>query len=100
MDVLAAGTKTEAGTEKLYQWGSDNLGKVTLPLLPLLRKGEREDVNFGNWLVALRPVRAEQDSCLGCHAGAKRGDTLGVMVYAVDKNANSARTKAIQAGFN
>jgi hypothetical protein len=34
----------------------------------------------------MRPVLARK-SCLDCHEGAKAGDVLGVMVYAIEKNA-------------
>ena len=59
--------------------------KVVSQNLPHVENGQNEQASEGNWLVVMRPVRALQDSCLGCHAGAKRGDTLGVMVYAVSK---------------
>jgi len=39
-----------------------------------------------DWLVVMRPIRATKPSCLGCHAGAKPGDTLGAMVYTVQKS--------------
>lgn len=51
--------------------------------LPALRAGKEVQSAGSGWLVLMRPVLAAQDSCLGCHTTAKKGDTLGVMVYAV-----------------
>jgi len=57
--------------------------KTATDALPALRKGRPQEKTVGEWLVVMRPVRASTATCLGCHSGAKRGDTLGVMVYAV-----------------
>jgi hypothetical protein len=54
--------------------------------LPRLRQGQAIDTPVGNYVLALRPVRAEQEACLGCHVGAKKNETLGVLVYAVARN--------------
>ena len=85
LQTLAAATATETGSEKLWDWSDKHLQKAVLPDLPVLRQGTGMDRDLGNWRVVLRPVLASRASCLGCHAGAKRGDTLGVMVYAMDK---------------
>jgi len=61
--------------------------KTATDALPGLRKGRPQEKAVGDWLVVMRPVRASTLSCLGCHSGAKRGDTLGVMVYAVRNKA-------------
>lgn len=53
--------------------------------LPKLKQGESVDAAMGKWLVAMRPIRALNASCIGCHAGAQKGDTLGVMVYTISK---------------
>lgn len=39
---------------------------------------------LGGCVVLMRPVPARR-ACLACHAEAKAGDTLGVMVYSVRK---------------
>lgn len=58
------------------------------------RKGNGEAVaDCDGWKVVLRPVRALKDSCVNCHQGSKRGDTLGVMVYAVGKTVQKPGTK-------
>lgn len=98
LSVLAVGTKTKAGVEKLHDWGDKSLPGLTLPHLTSLKRGGEAETERGNWLVVMRPVRASRDSCLNCHAGAKRGDTLGVMVYAIDKNTNQAPLQTLQAG--
>ena len=51
--------------------------------LPRLRQGQNVDASVGEYILALRPVQAKQGDCLGCHAGARLNDTLGVMVYAI-----------------
>jgi len=61
--------------------------KTATDALPGLRKGRPQEKIAGEWLVVMRPVRASTETCLGCHSGAKRGDTLGVMVYAVRNRA-------------
>lgn len=96
LDVLAVGTKTQAGADKLHDWGETHLEGLTKPSLAQLKRGADAETTSGNWLVLMRPVRAARDSCLGCHAG----DTLGVMVYAVDKNTNRAPLRTIQAGLD
>ena len=79
-------------------WADKNLTRVVLPSLPALRRGQGQTVDYQNWLVVMRPVRATHASCLGCHARrAKRGDTLGVMVYAVDKNRQDRRPELLLA---
>ena len=98
LQTLAAATSTQAGTEKLMAWSDADLSKAVLPSLPVLRQGLGVDRDYGNWQVVLRPVRALHASCLTCHAGAKRGDTLGVMVYAVDKERIQADVKSFNDG--
>jgi hypothetical protein len=97
VDILASGTKTQSGNDRLDDWGRTHLAQLTVPHLAQLKAGSVVDAENGNWVIAMRPVRAQHSACLGCHAGAKRGDTLGVMVYAVDKNVNQDPLKSIQA---
>ena len=56
-----------------------------LEALPRLKAGEKAEAVAGRRLLVMRPVRALQASCMKCHVNAKQGDTLGVMVYAVDR---------------
>ena len=86
VDALAAIGSSQAGADRTLDWADKNLTRVALPSLPVLRRGQGQTLDYQNWLLVMRPVLATHAACLGCHEGAKRGDTLGVMVYAVDKN--------------
>jgi hypothetical protein len=78
----------EITLQRRQQW-KDNVRlarrweNTALAQLPRLRRGESVSLAVGDWRLFLRPVRADQAACLNCHTGAKRGDTLGVMLYAV-----------------
>jgi hypothetical protein len=98
LQTLASATATSDGTQKLFDWSDTHLEKAVLPSLSVLRQGTGTDRDFGNWRLIMRPVQASRDSCLGCHTGAKRGDTLGVMVYAVDKAAIHASIQSFNDG--
>ncbi len=98
LQTLAAATATDTSSQKLIDWSDTHLEKAVLPNLPVLRQGTGMDRDLGNWRLVLRPVPASRDSCLGCHAGARRGDTLGVMVYAVDKATIHAPIQSFNEG--
>ncbi len=74
------------------QWAG--LLQVAVEALPKLREGKDSSASFEKWAVTLRPVLAKK-SCLDCHEGAKAGDTLGAMVYAVEKNATTEPSQPI-----
>ena len=57
--------------------------RLALSQLPRMKKGLGATAEFESWYVAMRPVRALKPSCIGCHQGAKRGETLGAMLYFV-----------------
>ena len=97
LQTLAAATATEAGTEKLMAWSDANLSKAVLPALPVLRRGSGVDRTSATGRSSCARS-APCVSCLTCHAGAKRGDTLGVMVYAVDKERINADVKSFNDG--
>lgn len=61
---------------------------ATLRALPTLQQGRPAQATVADSTVFMRPVRASADSCVSCHVGVKRGDTLGVMVYAVSNKVN------------
>ena len=67
------------------EYNSADIRLAALNALPHLLRGTPVQKSVDHWLVVMRPVRALQPSCLGCHMGAKRGDTLGVMLYAVSR---------------
>ena len=77
---------TQAGADKTFQWADKALGPVVLPHFAQLNRGQPAQAEYENWVIVMRPVRALHQACVNCHAGTKIGDTLGVMVYAVDKN--------------
>jgi len=56
------------------------------------RAGERYQGSIGTWAVEVRPLRANQQDCLDCHAtfaatdgidkdALEIGDALGVVIY-------------------
>jgi hypothetical protein len=49
-----------------------------------LKKGHPAQSDRAGWTYAMRPIRASKSNCIGCHIGAKIGDTLGIMIYAVN----------------
>ncbi|MCW3098412.1 MAG: hypothetical protein JWL77_4030 [Chthonomonadaceae bacterium] len=61
------------------------MGKAAHKALPKLLKGQGAQQDSSDWLIVMQPVRAMKASCLKCHEGAKQGDTLGVLAYAVSK---------------
>lgn len=72
----------------------DMMKNAAVQASPCLLRGQAVQADRGKWIIWMSPVRAEQETCLSCHTGAKRGDTLGVMAYAVSKK---AATPAIAA---
>lgn len=86
VNSLTAVGATQVGADRMYNWADNSLLSVVRPHLASLKHGQGASAQYESWVVVMRPVRALHESCLTCHAGAKRGDTLGVMVYAVDKN--------------
>jgi hypothetical protein len=56
--------------------------------LTALKQGKSRERTIEGWRVVLRPVRAMQEACVNCHAGAKRGETLGAVVYGVNEERN------------
>ncbi len=87
VDALLTVGGTQAGADRAFHWANKALEPLVLPYLDPLKHGHPVQTDYENWVVVMRPVRALHSSCLTCHAGAQRGDTLGIMVYAVDKNA-------------
>jgi hypothetical protein len=47
-------------------------------------QGQAFEVPAGPERLYVRPVRIQQDTCLSCHVGSKKGDTLGAMLYWVE----------------
>ncbi len=57
--------------------------KACVKSLASLKLGKPISILQKPFLIAMRPVRAIEKKCLGCHKQAKRGDTLGVLVYTI-----------------
>ena len=90
---------TRQGYSGLYLQETEPLLQgAAIETLPLALKGKPAQAQISHWALFLRPVVASQEACLTCHTTAKRGDTLGVMVYAVDKNAVPFPLKSTLAG--
>ena len=47
-----------------------------------LQRRDRHDFQMGSLKFSARAVRLSSDECLACHKGNKRGDPLGVVMYA------------------
>ena len=78
---------TQKGADNMFDWAGKALPPVVLPHVNQLKQGQPAQADYENWVIVMRPVRALHESCITCHVGTRRGDTLGVMVYAVDKSA-------------
>src|SRR5689334_9957775 len=81
--------------DRIYQEMQSAFTKAGREAWSRLAKGQKVETTSGKWLLAMRPVRANEKDCLNCHQGAKKGDTLGVMVYAIQKD---LETKSIRVG--
>jgi len=70
------------------------LNEVRRPLLARIAKTPIPDNVLGQWRVAVKPVRATREACVGCHSGAgnpgigptrieglKLQDPLGYLIY-------------------
>ena len=57
------------------------LNDVILFKLTEARAGKDTAFSEKGWKFVLRPIRAESAACLSCHTDAKKGETLGVLVY-------------------
>jgi len=98
INALTAVGATQVGADRIYDWANAQLKPVVTAHLVTLRQGQSAQANYQNWVVVMRPVRALHPGCITCHAGAKRGDTLGVMVYAVDKNQKIKKQSFVAPG--
>ena len=73
-------------------WERNNYARVdraVRKVLPQVRRGQSVNVRIGGLFLALRPVKANQASCLDCHRGVKPNETLGIMAYAVSTKTRS-----------
>ncbi len=98
INSLTAVGATQVGADRMYDWANAQLKPVVTAHLATLKQGHSAQADYQNWVVVMRPVRALHEGCITCHAGAKRGDTLGVMVYAVDKNQKIEKQSFVAPG--
>jgi hypothetical protein len=61
----------------------ERIKKTASSVIDRLARGRGVDTTVDGWQVSFRPVRASKTACLNCHAGAKTGDLLGAMAYAI-----------------
>ena len=59
-----------------------------LPSTERLERGAKLDTRQGEWQIFLRPVKAEKETCVSCHAGVKPGQVMGAMAYLVKRPKN------------
>ena len=78
------------GMAKSLGFDAETVEKKAIAALPKLMRGEEQRTEDAHWSVLMRPVLAARQECLNCHTESKRGDTLGVMVYAVRKSKKNA----------
>ena len=98
INSLTAVGASQVGADRMYDWANAHLKPVVTAHMMTLKQGLPAQADYQNWVVVMRPVRALHQGCIMCHAGAKRGDTLGVMVYAVDKNQKIKRQSFVAPG--
>lgn len=67
--------------------GPDTLLPQSRAALASFQTGDGYDIHMGDWTVAMRPLRASNESCIACHnarasrPGVQIGDALGVVMY-------------------
>lgn len=93
-----ATAETRQALQRERQEIKDSLQKIAIDALPNLKKGKSAQTTLGRWYVSTRPILASKESCLGCHAGAKKNELLGAVVYAVSSDAAGSSKPIGQAG--
>lgn len=53
--------------------------------IPTLKRGRKVEQETVNWFVTISPIGADDATCLACHRGAKKGETLGALIYLVHR---------------
>ena len=84
--------ETEKDVAKKNGLDLDTVKNRAIDGLPQLMNGKEYRSEKADWTMLMRPTLAKQE-CLSCHKGAKSGDTLGVMVYAVRKTPRNEAKK-------
>jgi len=85
------GRVTETDDPVLHRWEDQHFRTfkaIVKSKIRRLNRGKSQEVTQGDWLVVMKPISADKPACLSCHNGAKRGDTLGAMIYIVRTSLN------------
>ena len=96
--AITSVNSTDHKAGKSFNWANDHLTKVLRPYAARLQAGQDLTAVYGGWLVVMKPIHAAHDSCLGCHVGAKRGDTLGVMIYSINQKTTDNKLSQVWDG--
>lgn len=87
--MLVSAGISDLNAQNNFDWCDDHLSGAVKPDIAAIKRGQACTTTCGQWLVVMRPIKAEHEICLSCHLGAKRGDTLGAMVYAIRESPES-----------
>lgn len=99
LDASPATSQQVSAQSYLYGEGKDRFQRAAVQNLPKLQKGREVQATVAQWTLVMRPVTASTAACVNCHTGSKKGDTLGVMVYAVGNSINSVPANSQQVGL-
>ena len=72
---------TDEDASATYDWAYNNINKASLWAADSAKRGQAVYGTYGKYSVAIRPIRATHDSCLGCHVGTKKNAVVGAMIY-------------------
>jgi hypothetical protein len=94
-------TSVRQSSDQSFMYGQvkDQFQQAAIQNLPKLQKGREAQATVAQWTLVMRPVRASINTCVNCHTGSKKGDTLGVMVYAVGNTVNGVPAQSQQVGL-
>ena len=81
--LIPVASSERAATRALGTAFLDGATAVLKEHEPFLNRGRSLEASAEDWRFYARPVLAEK-SCVSCHVGAKEGQTLGVVAYAVE----------------
>lgn len=84
LTILTSRAANQGIRADYYEALSTRLTFAAVSALPQLKSKTEATASAGTWSITLRPVKATKQSCVGCHGGIKQGDTLGVLIYAVN----------------
>jgi hypothetical protein len=80
--------------EQIQRDEENRLNDAILFKLNEARSGKNVTFSEKGWKFVLRPIRAESATCLSCHTDAKKGETLGALIYMIRQSAVATPAKA------